>query len=327
MKVVLRLEELPHGCPRPIATIGNFDGIHLGHQLLMRDIVRRASEIGGTPSVVTFQPHPIQVLAPDNAPRQIQTLSQKLSTLETLGVRLAVVIPFDLRLARMSARDFAVGILWERLRLEEIHVGPNFAFGHRREGSFNLLREIGAEKGFLVARVHQVQFRGSRVSSTAIRQALIAGQVALARRLLGRAYSLEGEIVHGEAVGSGLRIPTANLRSENELLPRIGVYATRLTVDSTPRRSVTNIGVRPTVADPLSAPVVSVETHVLDFEGNIYGKRVTLEFLVRLRDERRFPGKDALVAQIRKDVVRARRYLAVLGLGDAGSAGLSRSTT
>jgi len=307
MKVVLRLEELPHGCPRPVATIGNFDGVHLGHQQLMRDIVGRASEISGTPSVVTFHPHPIEVLAPDNAPRQIQTLSQKLATLEALGIRLAVVIPFDTALARMSARDFAAGILWERLGLEEIWVGPNFAFGHRREGSFNLLKEIGAEKGFVVARIHQIQFRGNRVSSTAVRQALVSGQVALARRLLGRPYLLEGEIVHGASVGSGLRIPTANLRSENKLLPRIGVYATLLTLDGRRWQSVTNVGVRPTVADPAAA-AVTVETHVLDFNQDLYGKRVTLEFLIRLREERKFPGKDALVAQIRRDVARARRY-------------------
>lgn len=311
MKVVLRLEELPHGCLRPVATIGNFDGVHLGHQYLMRDIVRRAEIIGGTPSVVTFNPHPIQVLAPDNAPRQIQTLSQKLATLESMGIRLAVVIPFDIGLAHVSAREFASGILWERLGLMEIHVGPNFAFGYRREGSFNLLKEIGAEKGFTVARIHQVQFRGSRVSSTAVRQALVSGQVALARRLLGRPYSLEGEIVHGASVGSGLRIPTANLRSENELLPRMGVYATLLAVDGARRPGVTNIGIRPTVADP-AAPAVTIETHVLDFDQDLYGKKVNLEFLVRLRDERKFPGKDALVAQIRKDIDRARRYFAYL---------------
>ncbi len=308
MKVVLRLEELPHSCPRPVATIGNFDGVHLGHQRLMRDIVGRAAEIGGTPSVVTFHPHPIQVLAPDNAPRQIQTLRQKLATLEALGIRLAVVIPFDIALAHMSARDFAAGILWERLGLEEIHVGPNFAFGYRREGSFNLLREIGAEKGFVVVRIHQVQFRGNRVSSTVVRQALVSGQVALARRLLGRPYSLEGEIVHGTAVGSGLRIPTANLRSDNELLPRMGVYATLLSVDGRRRQSVTNVGIRPTVTDPAAPATVTVETHVLDFDQSLYGKGVTLEFLMRMRGERRFPDKNALVAQIRRDVDRARRY-------------------
>ncbi len=312
MKAVFRLEELPHGCPRPVATIGNFDGVHLGHRKLMREIVRRAQEIGGTPTIVTFHPHPIQVLAPDNAPRQIQTLHQKLATLESLGIRLAVVIPFDIKLAHVSARDFAADILWERLRLEEIYVGPNFAFGNRREGSFNLLKEIGAELGFTVGRIHQIQFRGSRVSSTAIRQALISGQVALARRLLGRPFSLEGEIVHGTSVGSGLKIPTANLGSENELIPRMGVYATLMEIEGRRHPSVTNVGVRPTVAEPGTGAGPTIETHVLDFNQDLYGRRIALEFLVRLRDERKFPGKDALVAQIRKDIDRARRYFACL---------------
>ncbi len=307
MKVVLRLEELPHGCPKPVATIGNFDGVHLGHQELMREIVRRSAETGGTPSIVTFHPHPIQVLAPDNAPRQIQTLEQKLSTLESLGIRLAVVIPFDIKLAHMGAREFATDILWKRLGLAEIYVGPNFAFGYRREGSFNVLKEIGAETGFVVGRIHQVQFRGSRVSSTEVRQALVSGQVALARRLLGRPFALEGEIVHGAAVGAGLRIPTANLRTGNELLPRTGVYATLITIDGRRRPGVTNVGTRPTVAVP-GAETLTIETHVLDFDRDLYGSRVTLEFLMRLREERRFPGKDALVAQIHKDIARARRY-------------------
>jgi riboflavin kinase/FMN adenylyltransferase len=312
MKVVSRLEELPHGCPKPIATIGNFDGIHLGHQALMRDLVHRATEIGGTPAVVTFHPHPIQVLAPDNAPRQIQTLKQKLSMLESLGIRLTVVIPFDLRLARMSAREFAIGILRDRLAIEEVYVGPNFAFGHRREGSFNLLKEIGVEKGFAVGRIHQVQFRGSRVSSTAVRQALLSGQAALARRLLGRPFSLEGEIVHGTATGSGLRVPTANLLSENELIPRMGVYVTILGAAGCRRQSVTNIGVRPTVNLPDVDVPTTIETHVLDFEQDLYGRQVTLEFLARLREERRFENRDALVAQIRRDVARARRYFTKL---------------
>ncbi len=310
MKVVYSLAELPHGSPRPVATIGNFDGVHLGHQQLMRDLVRRSGEIGGTATVVTFHPHPLQVLARDNAPRQIQTLQQKLATFAALGIQLAVVIPFDLHLAHMSAREFATRILWDQLRLEEIYVGPNFAFGHRREGSFNLLKEIGEEKGFLVGRINQVQFRGSRVSSTAVRQALLAGQVALARRLLGRPYSLAGHVIHGNATGSRLQVPTANLQSDNDLIPRMGVYVSILNLGGDRFVGVTNIGVRPTVIPEGTDAPVTVETHVLDFSGDLYGSRVSLEILLRLRDERRFPDKQALVAQISKDVARARRYFA-----------------
>jgi riboflavin kinase / FMN adenylyltransferase len=208
----------------------------------------------------------------------------------------------------MSARDFAVKILWETLRLEEIYVGPNFAFGHRREGSFNLLKEIGAEKGFFVGRIQQVQFRGNRVSSTAVRQALFAGQVALARRLLGRPFSLEGEIVHGSAIGAAIRVPTANLRACNELIPRNGVYVALLTVAGQKHRGVTNIGMRPTVIPEGSISTPSIETHLLDFTGNLYGQNATLELLLYLREERRFDGPEGLVTQIRKDILRARRY-------------------
>jgi riboflavin kinase/FMN adenylyltransferase len=308
MKVVYKLEDMPLALPRPVATIGNFDGVHLGHAQLMRDLVKRAVVIHGTPAVVTFHPHPLQVLAPNNAPRQIQTLDQKLATMEKIGIRLVVVIPFTREFAQTSARDFGVKILWEKLGLQEIYVGPNFAFGHRREGSFNLLKEIGAEKGFFVGRIHQVQFRGNRVSSTAVRQALFAGQVALARRLLGRPFSIEGEIVHGAAVGGGIRVPTANLRTRNELIPRNGVYVSLLTVGGRRRRGVTSIGVRPTVTPEGSVSESSIETHLLDFTGDLYGQSAGLELLLYLREERRFDSPQLLVTQIRRDIARARRY-------------------
>ncbi len=306
MRVIYRLEDLAPVYPSPVVTIGNFDGVHLGHQNLMWDLVSRAVRIGGTPVVVTFYPHPLQVLAPNNAPLQIQTLDQKLATIESLGIPLVVVIPFNMELAQTSARDFAEG-LWERLRFKEIYVGPTFAFGHRRQGSINLLKEIGEEKGFMAGKIHQVQFRGNRVSSTNIRQALISGQVGLARRLLGRPFALKGVVVHGTGMGTRLQIPTANLQTPNELIPRRGVYVTTFLVDGNRHNSVTNIGFRPTVASEAAASL-SIETHMLDFGQNVYGKEAVLEFLVRLRDERRFSGKEALVERIEKDKRNARRY-------------------
>jgi riboflavin kinase / FMN adenylyltransferase len=311
MKVVHRLEDLNPEYPSPFATIGNFDGVHLGHQNLIRDLVNRAARFDGTPAVLTFHPHPLQVLAPNNAPLQIQTLDQRLVTIGSLGISLVVIIPFDMQLAQTSARDFAVKILWEKLRPKEIHVGPNFAFGHRRQGSFNLLKEIGEEMGFLAAKIHQIQFRGNRVSSTAIRQALISGQVGLARRLLSRPFALDGTIIHGTGLGSRIDVPTANLSTDNELIPRRGVYVTMLSVDGQKYRGVTNIGIRPTINRDGNG-TLSIETHLLDFDRDVYEKKATLEFLVRLRDERRFPGEEALVAQIRKDVLNARRYFAWL---------------
>jgi riboflavin kinase/FMN adenylyltransferase len=307
MKVISRLEELTPEYPAPVVTIGNFDGVHLGHQNLMRDLCARAAKIGGTAVVLTFHPHPLQVLAPNNAPLPIQTLDQKLAAIEKLGIPLTVVIPFDMELAQTSARDFAVKTLWEKLRFKEIYVGPNFAFGHRRQGSFNLLKEIGEEKGFLAGKIHLLQFRGNRISSTAIRQALISGQVGLARRLLARPYELEGTIVHGTGVGATLQAPTANLQTPNELIPRRGVYVTILGVEGRRHKSVSNIGFRPTISLEEAGPL-TIETHLLDFQQDLYGKKVTLEFFVRLREEHLFPSEQALAAQIRKDIGNARRF-------------------
>jgi riboflavin kinase / FMN adenylyltransferase len=302
------MEDLPSDYARPVATIGNFDGVHLGHQELMSDLVRRAEQIQGTPTVVTFYPHPLQVLAPNNAPRQIQTLDQKLAMMQQLGIQLAVVIPFTAEFAQLRAREFAGAFLGKRLKVQEIYVGPNFAFGYRREGSFNLLKEVGEEEGFSVGRIHQIQFRGNRVSSTAIRQALFAGQVSLARRLLGRPFALQGEIVHGAAIGTEIRVPTANLDTPNELIPRNGVYAALLGYDGRRHPAVTNIGVRPTV-NTGAAESVTIETHVLDLNADLYGRAVSLELLLYLREERKFPDMQKLVVQIQKDVRRARRYL------------------
>ncbi len=311
MKIIYRLDDPAVEYPAPILTIGNFDGVHLGHQTLMRDIVERAAKIGGTSAVLTFNPHPLQVLAPNNAPLQIQTLRQKLETIESLGIQLAVVVPFDMQLAQIEARDFAVATIWEKLHPKEIYVGPNFAFGHRRLGSFNLLKELGEEKGFWVGRAHQVQLRGNRVSSTSIRQALLSGQVGLARRLLNRPFELEGKIIHGTGLGAGFGIPTANLDTPNELIPRRGIYVTLIKIEGRKYRGVTNIGLRPTVGGGEDS-ALSIETHVLDLDRDIYGTEVALEFLVRLRDERKFSGVDALVKQIHKDIANSRRYFQYL---------------
>jgi riboflavin kinase/FMN adenylyltransferase len=307
MRVIKSLEELTPEYPAPVVTIGNFDGVHLGHQSLMRDLVARAKEIGGTPIVLTFDPHPLQLLAPNNAPLQIQTLNQKLAVIESVGIPVAVVIPFDRQLAQTSARDFAVQVLWERLRFKEVYVGPNFAFGNRRQGSFSLLKEIGEEKGFVTGKIRQVQFRGSRVSSTVIRQALISGQVGLVRRLLDRPFALEGRVVPGAGLGRKLQVPTANLETPNELVPRNGVYVTVLSLKGRRYKSVTNIGFRPTVSENENAKL-STEAHILDFDQDIYGEDVLLKFMVRLRPERRFADLEVLMKQMQKDISNTRRF-------------------
>ena len=307
MKIISRLEDIKPEYQLPVVTMGNFDGVHRGHIKLIQRVVARAAEIGGTPMVITFHPHPLQKLAPNNAPMQIQTLPQKLAVIESLGIPVTVVIPYDETLAATSARDFALTVLCERLRISEIYVGPNFAFGHRRQGSINLLKEIGSEKGFIAEKIPQVEFRGTRVSSTAARQALVYGQVSLARRLMARPFTLEGTVIHGAGLGSKIKIPTANLRAENELIPRRGVYITRLCVDGDSWAGVTNIGFRPTVNAEERARI-SIETHALDFNRDIYGKRISVEFWSRVRKERRFASLEELAERIRKDKESALRY-------------------
>jgi riboflavin kinase/FMN adenylyltransferase len=307
VKIISLLDDLAPEYALPVVTMGNFDGVHLGHRKLIQGVVARAAEIGGTPIAITFYPHPMHMLVPNNAPMQIQTLPQKLAVIESLGIPVTVVIPYNEKLAVTSARDFALDVLCERLRIKEIYVGPNFAFGHRRQGSVSLLKEIGREKGFLAEKIPQVEFRGTRVSSTAVRQALVYGQVSLARRLLVRPFTLEGTVVHGAGLGSKLQIPTANLCTENELIPRRGVYITRLCVDGDSWAGVTNIGFRPTI-DAKEAAALSIETHALDFNRDIYGKRIAVEFWGRVRDECRFASLDELVARIKKDKESARRY-------------------
>ncbi|MDR0311729.1 MAG: riboflavin biosynthesis protein RibF, partial [Acidobacteriota bacterium] len=275
MKIISRLEDITPEYALPVVTMGNFDGVHLGHRKLIQAVAARAAEIGGTPMAITFYPHPLHMLVPDYAPVQIQTLRQKLAVIESLGIPVAIVIPYNEKLAGTSARDFALDVFCERLRIKEIYVGPNFAFGHRRQGSVNLLKEIGREKGFLAEKIPQVEFRGTRVSSTAVRQALVYGQAALARRLLSYPFTLEGAVIRGDGLGSKLQIPTANLRTENELIPRRGVYITRLRVDGESFAGVTNIGFRPTVNSHEGA-MPGIETHVLDFNRDIYGKQIAV---------------------------------------------------
>jgi len=311
MKVIYRLEDVAREYALPVVTMGNFDGVHLGHRKLIQYVVQRAAKIGGTPMVITFHPHPLHLLAPNNAPMQIQTLSQKLAVIESLGIPVTLVIPYNEKLAVTSARDFVLDVLWERLRIREIYVGPAFAFGHRRQGSVNLLKEIGKEKGFIAEKIPQVEFRGTRVSSTTVRQALAYGQVALTRRLLARPFTLEGIVIRSAGLGSKLQVPTANLRTENELIPQQGVYITRLCVDGDSWAGVTNIGFRPTVSAENDA-ALSIETHALDFSGDIYDKRIAVEFWRRIRGERRFDSLDELVARIRKDKEIAIRYFSRL---------------
>jgi riboflavin kinase/FMN adenylyltransferase len=295
-----------------VLTLGVFDGLHLGHQLIVRTVVERARAAGAVPTVITFDPHPRAVLHPESAPPLLQTFDQKVEALSLLGVGQTIVIRFTEEFARVPAREFLRDVVHERLQAREVYLGRGFAFGRGREGNIELLRAVSEKLGFRAEEVPEVRLRGRRISSSRVRELLAEGRVNLARRMLGRPYGVEGRVVRGHERGAGLGFPTANVQPQNRVIPARGVYVTATLVEGRWRRSVTNVGVRPTFerdAEP------SVETYVLDWRGDLYGDVVRVRFLRRLRAERKFASADELKRQIDADVARARAYFARGGVG------------
>jgi riboflavin kinase/FMN adenylyltransferase len=288
-----------------VLTLGVFDGLHLGHQLIVRTVVERARETSAIPTVITFDPHPRAVLHPESAPPLLQTLDQKVEGFGVLGIEQTIVVRFDKEFSQIRAEDFLRDVVKDRLHAKEVYLGCGFAFGHDREGNIELLRRVSRELEFFADEVPEVQFRSQRVSSSKVRSLLADGKVNLARRLLGRPYGVEGRVERGAERGAGLGFPTANLHATNRVIPRNGVYVTGSLIEGQWRRSVTNVGVRPTFAAD-SEP--SVETFVMDWAGDLYGDVVRVRFLYRLRDERKFGSIEELKAQIEKDVARAQSY-------------------
>ena len=288
----------------PVATIGNFDGVHRGHQAILEQVLLRATALDGTSLVITFEPHPIKVLAPDRAPKMITTRRQKLERIEAAGIEAVLVLRFDAAFAAISAESFVKEHLSRDLGLREVYVGGNFNFGRDRGGNADLLVRLCAGLGMQAAQVPEVRVLGSPISSSRIRRAVAAGEVELARELLGRPYAVEGTVRHGAGRGAGLGFPTANMAAENELVPQDGVYVTEARFDGRSWPAVTNIGSRPTFADQEHA----IETHLLDAAPELYGRPIEIVFLARLRQELRFESPQALVAQVGKDVERARAF-------------------
>lgn len=289
-----------------VVTLGVFDGLHLGHQLIVRTVVERAREAGAVPTVVTFDPHPRAVLHPESAPPLLQTFDQKMEALALLGVGQTIVVRFTEEFARVRAEEFLRDVAGERLQAREVYLGRGFAFGHEREGDIELLRSVSRKLGFHADEVPEVRLRGRRISSSRVRQLLSEGRVNLARRMLGRPYGVEGRVVRGAERGRTLGFPTANLQPQNRVIPRGGVYVTATLIEGRWRRSVTNIGTRPTFVSGDAEP--SVETYVMDWAGDLYGDVVRVRFLHRLRDERKFASLEELRRQIERDSARARRY-------------------
>jgi riboflavin kinase / FMN adenylyltransferase len=261
---------------------------------------------GGVPTALTFDPPPRKVLRPESAPLRISTNAQRMEWFGQLGVEAVVVLPFTMELARLAPEDFVSTILVEGLRARAVLVGENFRFGHRQGGDVKLLRELGMRLGFEVVIVPPVVYRGEVVSSTAIRQAIAAGDVTRGSLLLGRTFALTGDVIPGTGTGRRFTFPTLNLAPEQELLPARGVYVTRTLLEGDPRsyRSVTNVGFRPT----FNGSALSIETHLLDFSGPIDAKRIEVRFWKRLREEKKFSGAEELREQIARDITRANRF-------------------
>ena len=295
---------------KSVLAIGNFDGIHLGHQAILKAAVRRAGETHDVATALTFDPSPRKVLRPESAPPRVATNTQRMEYFGALQLEAAVVLPFTLELARLSPEEFVEQILVRGLHVRTVLVGENFRFGHKQAGDVNLLRELGARHGFEVEVIPPVAYEGEVVSSTVIRREIAAGNVTHAARLLGRPFVLTGEVVSGTGTGRRFTFPTLNLKPEQELLPARGVYITRtlLEGETKSRRSVTNIGVRPT----FNGSGVSVETHLLDYSREVSAKRIEVQFWKRLREEKKFAGPEELRAQIARDIAAANRFFARL---------------
>lgn len=291
----------------PVVTLGNFDGVHLGHQKIFSRLIQRARELRGQSIVYTFEPHPIKVLHPQQDVPLIISYEERASLIEGFGVDVLICARFDMEFASQSAREFVEKVLHQRLGIKEVLVGYDYAFGRGREGNTDFLHAMGQELGFRVEVVSPVMMDGEAVSSSRVRKAVQAGEVALANRMLGREFASEGVVNRGHGRGKGLGYPTANLSLQTELTPRPGVYAVRVYLPgaSQPLGGMANLGTNPTFGDQR----YSFEVHILDFQGELYGQRIRVGFVDRLRDERRFPSPQALVEQLRLDEKASRSLL------------------
>jgi riboflavin kinase / FMN adenylyltransferase len=289
---------------RAVLSVGNFDGMHLGHQKILRQVVARAQAQQSIAGVITFDPHPLKVLRPGQAPPMVETIKQRMERFAAMGLDAALVLRFDRSLAGLSPEEFVRGVLVEELKTAAVLVGQNFRFGHGQEGDVAALTELGKRFEFSVQIVEPVMIDNEFVSSTAARSAIAQGRVADAARLLGRPFALTGEIVSGAGRGSTVLFPTLNLASEQELLPKVGVYATETSLDGRIYRSATNVGFRPT----FDGTLLGVESHLFDFSQEITKGRLEVRFWERLRDETKFSSPSELRAQIAIDLREVREY-------------------
>jgi riboflavin kinase / FMN adenylyltransferase len=308
MNVIHQPSQLAPRDRQVCVAIGMFDGVHLGHQRVLKQTVQDSQQTGGLSVAITSARHPNAVVAPERTPLLIYSLSQRLRVIASLGIETILLIHFDRAFSQQSGEDFVKALVRDFGRIQSISIGSNFTFGHRRTGTVKLLKTLGAKLGFTVHDMPAVSCRGKIISSTRGREAIQAGDLDLVSEMLGRIYSIAGNVVAGERLGQKLGFPTANLDVAGLVLPPRGVYAGHATVEKGRFPAVLNIGVRPTLNR--AAPELRVEVHLLDFTGDLYGQELEFEFVKRLRAEEKFGSLDALRAQIQTDVAAARRLLA-----------------
>jgi riboflavin kinase/FMN adenylyltransferase len=303
MNIIYDLEKLEGPLKNPVITIGNFDGVHKGHLVLFDTVKDRAKGINGESAVITFDPHPIKVMKPGNGPTLITSTKQKLELIEKSGVDVIFCLPFTRQFASIPARDFVQDILVDKIGIREVVVGYDYAFGYKREGGIKLLQEMGDTIGFKVHVVEPIQLNSTLVSSTSVRKFIQDGDLQEAKRFLGRDYQIMGTVISGKNRGGRLLgFPTANLKLIDELIPKRGVYAVTVDVDDETYYGVSNIGYNPTFGDN----ALSLETHILDFSGDLLEKTISINFIEHLRDEKTFRSVQELSDQIAKDIQRAR---------------------
>lgn len=296
------LPSSPKGC---VATIGNFDGVHLGHQAVLTQLAMKGEMLGLPAVVITFEPQPNEFFSPEKAPARLSRFREKVEMLRCYSIQQLCVLRFNQKLAQMSAQDFIKKLIVNGLNIKYLVVGDDFKFGKDRQGDFTMLQEAGKKYGFQVVNMHTFSVESKRVSSTRIRQALLAGDLDAAEQLLGRPYRMSGRVAHGDKRGRTMGFPTANIHLHRCNVPLSGVYAVQLFgVDGEPVIGVANVGVRPTIGGDKAL----LEVHLFDFNEDIYGKHVQVHFMKKIRAEQRFNNLDALIVQIKQDCQQAREY-------------------
>lgn len=306
MKLIDGIENVKQKLPYPVLTLGNFDGVHLGHQEIFRMLIERAKEKNGTSVVFTFVPHPLSVIAPERAPKLLTTYKDKIKQIKKFGIDVVICVNFTKEFATLKAEDFVKDVLCEIIEVKEIFIGANYLFGKGRKGSPELLKHMGKEYGFTVSIIDEIKMNDITFSSSKIRKLVSKGKVDEASNFLGRLYSVEGVVISGAQRGKSLlKTPTANLSTANELLPKDGVYAVTVEIDGKTYGGATNIGYNPTFKDKK----FSFETHVLDFDGELLGRILKVNFIKRIRDEMKFSGAKELGVQLKQDLQDIRQVI------------------